>query len=167
MAGLGIGMGLLASQLGKVVQGSVDASGRGEAGGLQFTGQQLGSSLGVALIGAVVLSGLTSAFVTNIQSDPRISQEASAQVTEAVGGGIDFVSSSQVAAATQEAGLDDATSAAIVDGYEDAQLQALKAGLLGAALLALLSLPFTRELPHGELEPVPDDVGVTSIGITA
>ncbi|MDQ5974903.1 MAG: hypothetical protein QG661_2112 [Actinomycetota bacterium] len=162
MAGLGIGMGLLASQLGKVVQGSVDASGRGEAGGLQFTGQQLGSSLGVALIGAVVLSGLTSAFVTNIQSDARISQEASAQVTEAVGGGIDFVSSSQVAAATQEAGLDDATSAAIVDGYENAQLQALKAGLLGAALLALLSLPFTRELPHGELEPVPDDVGVTA-----
>ena len=54
---LGVGMGFLASQLGKVVQASVDVSGRGEAGGLQFTGQQLGSSLGVALIGAVVLSG--------------------------------------------------------------------------------------------------------------
>jgi MFS family permease len=32
---LGIGMGLLASQLGNVVQSSVDASGRSEAGGLQ------------------------------------------------------------------------------------------------------------------------------------
>ena len=61
MAVLGVGMGLLASQLGNVVQSSVDASGRGEAGGLQFTGQQLGSSLGVALLGAIVLSGLTSA----------------------------------------------------------------------------------------------------------
>ena len=28
------------------------------------------------------------------------------------------------------------------------RLRALKAGLLGAALLALLSLPFTRNLPH-------------------
>ena len=49
MGALGAGMGLMASQLGLVVQSSVDASGRGEAGGLQFTGQQLGSSLGVAL----------------------------------------------------------------------------------------------------------------------
>ena len=46
MGVLGAGMGLMASQLGLVVQSSVDASGRGEAGGLQFTGQQLGSSLG-------------------------------------------------------------------------------------------------------------------------
>jgi hypothetical protein len=52
---LGVGMGLIASQLGNVVQSSVDTSGRGEAGGLQYTGEQLGSSLGVALIGAIVL----------------------------------------------------------------------------------------------------------------
>jgi len=45
MAVLGVGMGLIVSQLGNVVQSSVDASGRGEAGGLQYTGQQLGSSL--------------------------------------------------------------------------------------------------------------------------
>ena len=38
---LGVGMGLIASQLGLVVQSSVDASGRGEAGGLQYTGQHL------------------------------------------------------------------------------------------------------------------------------
>jgi hypothetical protein len=36
-------------------------------GGLQHSGQQLGSSLGVALIGAIVLTGLTSGFVTTIQ----------------------------------------------------------------------------------------------------
>ena len=63
MALLGVGMGFVASQLGLVVQSSVDASGRGEAGGLQYTGQQLGSSLGVALIGAIVLSGLASNFL--------------------------------------------------------------------------------------------------------
>jgi len=148
MAALGLGMGLLASQLGKVVQASVDASGRGEAGGLQFTGQQLGSALGVALIGAIVLSGLASSFVTKIQENPSISQEVSQQVTVALESGIDFVSSDQVAAAAQEAGLDEATTSALVDDYEAAQLRALKAGLLGAALLALISIPFTRELPH-------------------
>jgi EmrB/QacA subfamily drug resistance transporter len=160
---LGVGMGLLASQLGKVVQASVDASGRGEAGGLQFTGQQLGSSLGVALIGAVVLTGLTSAFITNVQESPEVSAEVSSQISTTLGtSGIDFVSSEQVAAAAQQAGLDEATTTAIVDDYEAAQLQALKAGLLGAALLALFSLPFTRDLPSvpqpAEEEPQPADV---------
>ena len=148
MAALGVGMGLLASQLGNVVQSSVDASGRGEAGGLQFTGQQLGSSLGVALLGAIVLSGLTSAFVSNISSDERISSAVSEQVGVAVGSGIDFVSADQIEAAAREAGLDEPTTEAIVEDYETAQLQALKTGLLAAAFLALLSLAFTKDLPH-------------------
>jgi MFS family permease len=150
MAVLGVGMGLIASQLGNVVQSSVDASGRGEAGGLQFTGQQLGSSLGVALLGAIVLSGLTSSFVNHVSSDERISSEVSQQVGVAVGSGIDFVSDEQVEAAAQEAGLDDETIQALVDDYESAQLLSLKAGLLAAAFLALLSLAFTGALPHEE-----------------
>jgi MFS family permease len=144
---LGIGMGLLASQLGNVVQSSVDASGRSEAGGLQYTSQQLGSSLGVALIGAIVIAGLASAFLANVEEDPRIADEVATQVGIAVDGSVEFVSSDQVAAAAEAAGLDAATSAAIVDDYEAAQLQALKTGLLVAALIALASLMFTGSLP--------------------
>ncbi len=153
MALLGLGMGLLASQLGNVVQSSVDASGRGEAGGLQYAGQQLGSSLGVALIGAIVLSGLTSGFVANVQSDERINEGVESQVTVAVGSGIDFVDADQIGQAARQAGLDEATSDAIVDDYEQAQLRSLKAGLLAAALLALGSLAFTRDLPHDRRSP--------------
>jgi MFS family permease len=148
MAVIGVGMGLIASQLGLVVQSSVDASGRGEAGGLQYTGQQLGSSLGVALIGAIVLVGLTGTFVSNIQADERISAEVATQVGVAVESGVDFVASADIEAAAQSAGLDAATTAAIVDDYEQAQLRSLKAGLLAAALIALVSLAFTRDLPH-------------------
>jgi EmrB/QacA subfamily drug resistance transporter len=148
MAVLGIGMGLIASQLGNVVQSSVDASGRGEAGGLQYTGQQLGSSLGVALIGAIVLAGLTGAFVSKVQSDQRISAEVSQQVGVAAGSGLDFVSADQIADAAQQAGLDEATTTALVDDYEQAQLASLKAGLLAAGFLALISLATTRQLPH-------------------
>jgi Na+/melibiose symporter-like transporter len=153
MALLGLGMGLLASQLGNVVQSSVDASGRGEAGGLQYAGQQLGSSLGVALIGAIVLSGLTSGFVANVQSDERINDQVESQVTVAVGSGIDFVDADQIGEAARQAGLDEATSDAIVDDYEQAQLRSLKTGLLAAALLALGSLAFTRDLPHDRRSP--------------
>jgi MFS family permease len=151
---LGLGMGLIASQLGNVVQSSVDASGRAEAGGLQYTGQQLGSSLGVALIGAVVLAGLTNTFVANVQGDARISQDVAAQVSVAAGTGVDFVAGDDIAAAAEQAGLDQATTAAIVDDYEDAQLRSLKAGLLIAGLLALVSLMFTRDLPHASPAPL-------------
>jgi EmrB/QacA subfamily drug resistance transporter len=148
MAVLGVGMGLIASQLGNVVQSSVDASGRGEAGGLQFTGQQLGSSLGVALLGAIVLSSLTTQFVDNVSTDERISSAVSEQVGVAVGSGIDFVSADQIGAAAQDAGLDEPTTEVLVEDYESAQLLALKSGLLAAAFLALLSLAFTKDLPH-------------------
>lgn len=156
MAVLGVGMGLIVSQLGNVIQSSVDASGRGEAGGLQFTSQQLGSSLGVALLGAMVLSGLTGAFLANVSSDERISSEVSSQVGVAVQSGIDFVSSDQIGAAAQGAGLDEQTTQALVDDYEAAQLQSLKAGLLGAAFLTLVSLAFTGGLPHDAARRDPD-----------
>ena len=148
MAVLGIGMGLMISQLGNVIQSSVEESGRSEAGGLQFTGQQLGSALGVAFIGAIVLTGLTSTFISNVQHDPRVSADVSAQVGVEAGSGLNFVSSTQIESAAKKAGLDQPTTAALVDDYETAQLRSLKAGLLGAALLALIALGFTSELPH-------------------
>ena len=153
MALLGIGMGAMISQLGNVIQSSVEESGRSEAGGLQFTGQQLGSSLGVAFIGSIVLIGLTSVFTSTIDDDPRISDEVASQVGVAAGSNTNFVSADQVEIAAKDAGLDDATTAALVDDYETAQLRSLKAGLLGAALLALIALAFTRELPHDQPAP--------------
>ena len=66
MGVLGVGMGMMISQLGNVIQSSVEESGRSEAGGLQFTGQQLGSALGVAFIGAIVLIGLTNTFTSTV-----------------------------------------------------------------------------------------------------
>ena len=147
MAVLGIGMGLIVSQLGNVVQSSVDASGRGEAGGLQYTGQQLGSSVGVALIGALVLAGLTNVFIDRIAEDERIAPEVAQQVSVAAGDGVDFVASDQLADAAREAGIDETSAAAIVDDYEQAQLRALKVGLLATAVLALLSLMSTPHLP--------------------
>jgi len=155
MALLGVGMGLLASQLGNVVQSSVEASGRSEAGGLQYTSQQLGSSLGVALIGAIVIAGLTSNFIDNVEDDPRIQDEVAAQVSVAVGDGVDFISIDQAAEALEGTSLDAATAAAVVEDYASAQLQALRAGLLVAAIIALLSLLFTSRLPSGRPGPPP------------
>jgi MFS family permease len=147
MGFLGLGMGLVASQLGNVVQSSVDASGRGEAGGLQYTAQQLGSALGVALIGVIVLSGLVANFTREVSGDPRISSEVAQQVGVAVGNNATFVPASAVEAAATQANLPPETVTALVEAYSDAQLRSLKVGLLGAAAIGLGSMVFTAKLP--------------------
>ena len=153
MGALGTGMGLMVSQLGNLVQSSAGASGRAEAGGVQYTGQQLGSSLGIALIGAIVLAGLTGAFVSKVEQDQRVGAQVAEQVGVAAGSGVDFVATGQIETAARKAGLDEATTGALVDDYGEAQLLSLKAGLLATGLLVLGSLAFTRDLPRGSAEP--------------
>ena len=72
------------------------------------------SSVGVALIGAIVLAGLTNVFVSHIESDERIAPEVAQQVSVAAGNGVDFVPSDQLATAAADAGRD-AGSTAISD----------------------------------------------------
>lgn len=144
---LGIGLGLIASQLGNVVQSSVGDTERGEAGGLQYTSQQLGSAIGVALIGAVVLTGLTNNFVDRVASDPRISDEVEQAVTIEVANGVSFVASDDVQDAATAAGLDESSTTALVENYEDAQIVALKSGLLIAGFVVVAAFFFTTGLP--------------------
>ncbi len=154
MGVLGVGMGLIVSQLGNVVQSAVSDSDRSEAGGVQNTAQQLGSSLGTALLGAVVISGLIAGFTDNVAADPRVSASVSEQVEVRVGGGVSFVSAEQVRTSASEAGLDPASVDAVVESYEDAQLEAIKTAFLFAALIILASFWSTRRLPTRRFDEI-------------
>jgi EmrB/QacA subfamily drug resistance transporter len=152
MSALGIGMGLVASQLGNVVQSAVSDADRSEAGGLQFTAQQLGAAVGTALIGAVLITGLIGSFSENVANDPRVSGEVNEQVGIHLEGNASFVSADQVQSAAEKAGVDEANTAALVDDYEDSQLQALKTSLLFAAFIVVASWFGTGGLPGKRLE---------------
>ncbi len=159
MGVLGIGMGLVISQLGNVVQSSVGNRDRSEAGGLQNTAQQLGSSMGTAFLGAIVITGLIAAFSANVEENPDIPPEVKEGVSLTLSSGGSFVSSDQVRAGAEEAGVDDATIEALVADYEDAQLKALKTALLFAGFFVLGSFWATRNLPtrrFEELQAEPD-----------
>lgn len=147
MAVLGVGMGLVVSQLGNVVQSAVGEDDRSEAGGLQYTAQQLGASLGTALIGAVVISMLIASFSGEVADNPRISAAVQEQVSVRLTGDVSFVSTDQVRAAAEEAGVDAAEADALVGDYADSQLVALKTGLLVTALLACAAFLATGSLP--------------------
>jgi Na+/melibiose symporter-like transporter len=159
MGVLGVGMGMIVSQLGNVVQSAVGDADRSEAGGLQSTAQQLGSSLGTALLGAIVITGLSAAFTANIADDSRVSEDVSSQVQVQLSAGGSFVAAEEVRTGAREAGVDPATVDALVENYEDAQLKALKTAFLFAAFLVLASFWTTRRLPtrrFDELQAGPD-----------
>jgi hypothetical protein len=106
-----------------------------------------GSSLGTALLGAVVISGLIAAFSDNVAADPRIPADVGEQVEISLGGDVSFVASDEVRDGATDAGLDSETVDALVENYEDAQLDALKTAFLFAAFIVLASFWATRRLP--------------------
>ena len=147
MAILGTGMGLLASQLGNVTQSSVGAEARSEVGGLQYTAQMLGSSLGTALIGSVLISALASAFTRYIAEDDQVSAAVQNQVGTALESGISFVTTDQAREALQQASIPPSQVDDLVESYSAAQLWGLQVAVLAAAFIALASFLFTRALP--------------------
>jgi MFS family permease len=151
LAGFGGGVGLVVSQLGNVVMSSVDESRSSEVGGLQGASQSLGSSLGTALIGALLLSGLTTGFHDRIRADTSVPPKVQQQIVNGSEQGVPMVSRSTAEATAKQAGLPPDQVDAVVSSYEDAQIDALKRALLGAALFALVALWFAGELPSAPL----------------
>jgi MFS family permease len=149
----GIGAGLLLSQLGNVIMSSVDPSKANEAGGLQGTAQNLGASLGTALIGSVLIAALTSGLVTRVEQNPAVPPPVRETVAEIAQKGIPVVPVADVEQAAIDEGVPPDQAAALADDYGDAQLDGLKGALGAIAVLAMLSFWFTRRLPGEPLRP--------------
>jgi EmrB/QacA subfamily drug resistance transporter len=164
LAIFGVGAGLLLSQLGNVIMSSVDPAKTNEAGGLQGTAQNLGASLGTALIGAVLIGSLTNGFVENVEQNPAIPAAVRQQVAQVAQKGIPVAPVDEVEKAARAAGVPPDEAVAVAEAYGDAQLQGLKLAVLAVAAFALLSLWFTRRLParalgaQEEAERAPPDL---------
>ena len=145
---IGAGLGLLVSQIGNVNMSAVPEEKSSEVGGLQGTFQNLGSSLGTALIGSVMIASLTTTFTQKIAANPNISQGVSSTIAQNNQAGIPIASSAQVEAAATSAGLDTVTTSELVDEYESAQMQSLKNSLVFLIILCVLTLPLSRGIPN-------------------
>jgi EmrB/QacA subfamily drug resistance transporter len=147
LALFGVGAGLLLSQLGNVIMSSVAPEKTNEAGGLQGTAQNLGASLGTALIGAILIAALTSGFLERIDQNPEVPDEVQDRVHQAAQEGIPIVAVEDVEKVVRDAGVPSDQAQAIADDYGDAQIQALKRAIGAVAVFGLLALWFTRGLP--------------------
>jgi MFS family permease len=163
LAVFGVGAGLLASQLGNVIISAAPPAQTNEAGGLQGTAQNLGASLGTALIGALLLIGLTNGFVERITDNEDVPADVRTTLaTTASEQGLEVVPVAQVEQLLADSGLPPDQVDAIASSYGAAQLDGLRLSLGGVALLSILGLLFTRNLPGREArmemaaqEPVP------------
>ncbi|MGH9250065.1 MAG: MFS transporter [Acidimicrobiales bacterium] len=143
----GLGIGALASQLGAVTVSSVPDEQSSEVGGLQNTGTNLGASIGTALAGAVLISTLTTSFLTGIEQNPTVPAEVTSSATVELAEGIPFVSDADLQTALDEAGVPSETADAVVDENAAARLDALRASLSILAIIALIALFFARRIP--------------------
>ncbi|HYH59115.1 MAG TPA: MFS transporter [Thermoleophilaceae bacterium] len=155
LAVFGVGAGLLLSQLGNIIMSSVPPAKTNETGGLQGTAQNLGASLGTALIGSVLIAALTSGFVERVEANPAVPARVQEQVVRVAQEGIPVVSVDDVEQAALDQNVPPRQAAAIADDYGDAQLDGLKRAIGAVAVFALLSLWFTRRLPGREPEGAP------------
>lgn len=144
---MGIGMGAMASQLGNVVVSSAPVERGSEVGGLQYTAQNLGSSLGTALVGAVVIGSLATLTIDGVQASPAVSAATAQQVEASLGSGAQFVSDEDVTATLAQEGLPPDESEAIAGVYAGARLDALRNGMVAVALFCVLALFASVRLP--------------------
>jgi MFS family permease len=147
----GLGVGALASQLGAVTVSSVPDEQSSEVGGLQNTFTNLGSSIGTALAGAVLISALTSSFLTGIKENPDVPHNLSSEASVQLATGIPFISDADLEKALEDAGVSAKASAAIVDENASARLDGLRASMAVLALLALLALFLGGRLPDAPM----------------
>jgi hypothetical protein len=143
----GAGLGAMASQLGSVTVSSVPDEQSGEVGGLQNTGTQLGASIGTALAGAVLISALTASFVTGVQNNPDVPEGLASQAQTELAGGVPFISDDDLEVALEDADVPPETADAVLETNEQGRIDGLRAAVSVLALLALVALLFTGNIP--------------------
>jgi Na+/melibiose symporter-like transporter len=165
LALVGAGNGLMVSQLGNVIMSSVSPQRGSEAGGLQGTAMNLGASLGVALIGSILIASLVGGFQKAVLADPALAAVAP-QLTAQAEANANFVTVEQVTLAAEQAGLSPEEVAAVTEQYADAQIMALKVSFAAIALFVLLALWYVQSLPERADGAKPDDA-LSPAGATA
>lgn len=145
---VGTGLGLLASQLGNIIVSSVEENASSEAGGVQGTSLNLGSSLGTALVGSILIASLTTGFVQNINQNQTIPQNVKQYIQDNTKTGVEVVSAKQVESFAISKGVPSTEATQISQTYESAQVNSLKISLFFVVLFSLFSLLFAHNLPN-------------------
>lgn len=140
----GFGVGFATSQLTSLLLSDVPASESGQASGLQSTIRQLGSSVGVALLGGMMINRLDTGTATNVEAlgvPDTVADQIAKVISDSAGAAIPELTQQGIPGATadQVQQVVHAASSALVDAAQITTAVAAVALVVG--LLATLRLP--------------------------
>lgn len=129
----GVGMGLATAQLTNLVLSAVPTSLAGEASGANATMRQVGSAIGIAVIGAVFTSALTLGITDRINADLAIPEPAKQKIIE-----VAHESSTQLGSQNSQSTLPPSVVVAIKSDINESLVSASKAAV-GMAFVFVLA----------------------------
>ena len=144
----GIGLGLILPTTLNLNLSMVPAKDTPETAGLNGTFEQLGNSIGVALVGAIMLLALSAGLTQRIEANTDLAPADQQQLVAAVDEGVELMSDTQLTAELEAAGADAATTEAVVSTYEDSRVEAFRASVAFMIFVALSGLVLTLGLSN-------------------
>jgi len=146
----GIAIGVSMAELSNLTLSAVNVNEAGEASGINNTFRQIGSTLGSAIIGAALLTALTSNLSNGIDNSTIIPAQAKEKISQAVSSqttNVEFGGGAQVSANTPPVIIDEITRIshqATTDASREALLYAIGFAILG--LILSVRLPENKDL---------------------
>jgi EmrB/QacA subfamily drug resistance transporter len=150
----GIGVGFATAQLTGLILTEVPVEQSGQGSGIQSTFRQVGSALGIAILGTILITTLGSGLRDRLRTVPGLPPARQAAITEAVraSGGSAIV---ELRAAPGSERIVAESAGALADSARDAAFAAATFVLLG--LISTLRLPNPRGAPGDGSETEPDE----------
>jgi MFS family permease len=139
----GLGLGLVTSQIVNSIMATVSANQTAEAAGITSTLETLGSSVGTAVVGTILVVSLTAFAGNFVQQSTVFSPEAKTQISSQMSKSIDVVSTSVISDTIKENGKYEKEAVRI---YDEARQKAFMLTLLFMACTALLSYGLATRL---------------------
>jgi MFS family permease len=142
---IGIGGGLIASQIMNLVLSQVSPERTGETAALMNTSQNLGMSLGTALMGSILLAGLASGAIALIDESTVLPDSVKENAIVAVEQNVQFLSNEELENILKGAPPD--ITQEILRINEIARIDGIKKSLWGMIIISLLGLLASFFLP--------------------
>jgi len=148
---IGIGVGVIASQIMNLALSQVVPERTSETAALMSTSQNLGMAIGTALMGSIVIVGLVGGATTFIDDSTVIPENLKPSVISAVEENARFLSNEELTAILKDTPPD--LSQKVLKINEIARIHGIKASLWGLVIFAILGIIASIFLPPEILVP--------------
>lgn len=144
----GLGLGLIASQIVNLVMSAVTSKQTAEASGVTSTLETLGSSVGTAIVGTVLVVALTSGIGRMVTQSTVFPDEVKTKISSEMAVSVEVVSTDVVSETISENGAYEAEAVRI---YDAARQNAFIITLMFMGLVSLAAFMLARGLPSKQV----------------